>query len=205
MDVQFRSAHASDVDAVVPLIYGANDIAFDYAFGLGQSNMAKEFLLYAFQDGKGFYGWRNHTVALVAGRVVGVGAFYSGDDYLRLRDGLVPQIARFYPLNSISEVVSRGLQLKMLMPPPSEETYYVAHLGVDPAYRCHGVGSALLRHQEAVGELLGRKIFALDVAITNRRAQLLYERLGFHAVHEHRFPGPRGMVANTCRMEMAIA
>jgi len=75
MSLQFRPAEAGDAAQAVPLIYSAGPEGFEYVFTQGRRS-ALDYLHYAFVDGRGFFGYRNHRVALRAGTVVGIAAFY---------------------------------------------------------------------------------------------------------------------------------
>src|SRR5712691_5597064 len=78
MKVAFRSAAAADVEAAVPLIYSSGPAAFDYVFTLDGGPTAEDFLRRAFVDGAGEFGWRNHVVGELDGRIVAAGAGWSG-------------------------------------------------------------------------------------------------------------------------------
>jgi ribosomal protein S18 acetylase RimI-like enzyme len=203
MPLQFRPAIAADAEAAIPLIYSSGPDAFEYGFTIGP-HRALDFLRHAFADGRGFFGWRNHTVAVLDGQVAGIGAFYSGHEYGRLSQELIAQVLRFHPLLSVPRIIRRSLQLKALMPPPSRRTHYVAYLGVRPDLRSQGIGAALLRHHQDVARQLGRSKYALDVSVGNPRGQALYERLGFKPTREQHFPGPAGAVPDTRRMEILL-
>lgn len=204
MPLQFRPARPEDVDAAVPLIYSAGPEAFEYGFTLG-GHRVLDFLRYSFRDGRGFFGWRNHTVVTVGGEVVGIGAFYSGHHYNALTNGLFRQAARYYPLLQMPRVLRRGLQLKPLMPPPSRRMLYVANLGVRSDRRSQGIGAALLQAKQAEARKQGYAVYALDVSVQNPRGQALYERLGFQVTREQRFSGPTGVVPDTRRMEITLS
>lgn len=204
MALQFRPARADDVDTAVPLIYSAGPEAFEYGFTLGDVRV-QDFLRYAYADGRGFFGWRNHVVASDGDEVVGIGAFYSGFEYRALAQGLFAQVTHYYPLTQTPRVLRRGLQLKALMPPPSKRMQYVANLGVRPDRRSQGIGAALLQAQRTAAVQRGHALYALDVAVNNPRGQALYERLGFRVSGEQRFPGPAGVVPDTRRMEIPLA
>lgn len=201
--ISFRPAQANDGNAAVALIYSSGSSAFEYGFSCGKYK-ARDFLAYSFADGRGFFGWRNHIVAIVNDAVVGIGAFYSGHDYLRLSLGLVWQVWHFYPLSFIPGVLWRMLQLKTLMPEPPKTMHYVANFAVRTDMRGQQIGTSLLHNQQAVAKQLGRVSYALDVSVDNPRAQALYERLGFKIMKRQLFKGKKAAVADTLRMEMQI-
>lgn len=201
MNWQFRPCVAEDAEAAVPLIYSSGPAAFDYGFAHGGLT-AEEFLTRTFRDGRGLFGYRNHCAVVKDGRLVAVGAFYSGAEAGAMSRAVAFQILRHYPPRLVPRVLSHALRLDRLLPPPSRRTHYAAHLGVAPEYRGQGIGEALLTYQRELAVEQGRRIYALDVAATNPRAQRLYERFGFRVVAERRFNGP---VPDARRMEMPLS
>src|SRR5262245_55488912 len=95
MEILFRPARPEDVEQAIPLIYSSGPEGFNYVFAQHPA-AAIDFLRFAYPDGRGFFGYRNHVVATVEGKIVGIGAFYSGNEYNRLSNGSLAQIVRFY-------------------------------------------------------------------------------------------------------------
>jgi ribosomal protein S18 acetylase RimI-like enzyme len=182
LTLRFRPAEPHDAGLAVPLIYSAGPEGFEYVFTQGRRN-AREFLAYAFTDGVGLFGCGNHRVAEYEGRVVGIGAFYSGSEYTRLSQDLLRQILRFYRFAGLP-VLRRAMQTTRWMPPPGRRTLYIANLGVAPDCRSRGIGARLLHEQMQRARSAGLAKLALDVAATNPAAQRLYERLGLRVVRE---------------------
>jgi ribosomal protein S18 acetylase RimI-like enzyme len=200
---QFRHADAGDVDAALPLIYSSGPQAFSYGFQrCGKSS--HDFLRFAFMDGNGFLGHKNHTVATRNGQVVGIVAAYNLSSYVRLTLGHFWQLWRFYPTSGLIGLITLGVRLQSIMPPPDQTTHYVAHFGVTEALRGSGIGRSLLTYQYKKAQELGRTIYALDVSVENPHAQSLYESFGFSVTAENEFSGPRGTVPNTRRMAMPV-
>jgi len=205
MSLSFRPARAADAVAAAPLVYSAGPEAFDYMLRAGGSE-ALDFLRHAFADGAGYQGHRNHWVAERDGRVVGVGAFYSGRDEGRLTLGLLRQVLAFYPLRQAFGVILRALELAPMMKPLPKDMWYVANFGVAPECRGQGIGARMLNWQMAEARKHGFACYALDVAVTNPRAQKLYEGVGFSFVRERRFRGDRkrSPVPDCRRLEMKL-
>lgn len=203
MTCEFRPATAHDVDAALPLLYSAGPQAMEYAFAC-QGKPAQEFLRFAFAHGKGFLGYQNHTVAVWDGQVVGIAAFYNLGSYPRLTLEHLWQLWRFYPAQRFAGLLWRGHHLQSVMPPPGASTHYVAHFGVSPAFRSRGIGTGLLDYQRGLGRALGRRHYAIDVAVDNPRAQALYVRYGFLLNAENRFSGPPAAVPDGRRMTMPL-
>jgi len=204
-DLKFRQASAKDAEAAAPLVYSAGPEAFDYILNTAERR-ALDFLVYAFAEGAGFQGYRNHWVAVRAGRTIGVGAFYSGQDEVRLARGFVRQVFAFYPFAVAPSVIKRSREVASMMTPLSRDMLYVANFGVAPECRGQGVGAALLTLQMHHARRMGYRRYALDVSSTNLRAQKLYESLGFEFVRERPFRGDseRAPVPDCRRLEMRL-
>lgn len=187
------------------MVYSAGPEAFDYILRTNKRT-ALDFLQMAFADGRGFQGHRIHWVAERDDRVVGVGAFYSGRDDLRLTVGFVRQVLAFYRYTETPGVIRRALQVAPMLKPLTRDMWYVANFGVAPECRGQGVGAAMLNFQMAEARRQGYKRYALDVAVTNPRAQKLYEGMGLKLVREHRFHGDRkrSPVPDSRRLEMML-
>ena len=175
----FRAAAAADADAAVPLIYSSGPAAFDYVFSDARPGRALAFLDAAFRAGHGEFGFRNHVVALADGVIVAIGAAWDGRATLRFTIAAAWQILRFYGPLAACGVIARGLRVERVIRPPRADEYYVAHLGVRPEQRSRGVGARLTRHLLAGADPGRHRRAALDVAVTNPRAEALYARLGF--------------------------
>lgn len=62
------------------------------------------------------------------------------------------------------------------------DSFYIANLAVDSAYRGNGIGTLLLQHCIAHAKAAGAQQIFISVDIDNPRAQKLYESLGFQVV-----------------------
>lgn len=204
MNLRIRPAGASDCAQAVPLIYSAGPESFEYVFRQGRRRV-QDFLAYAFSQAGGLFGYGNHRVVEIEGRVAGIGAFYSGAEYNRLSRDTTLQILRFYRLGSPA-VLHRAMHSTRWMPPPGRRTVYVANLAVAPELRGQGIGARLLNEQLEHARALRKQKFALDVAATNPAAQRLYERLGMRVVRESDFHAGRNgvVVPATRRMELLL-
>lgn len=203
--VDLRPAEAGDADDAVPLIYSSGPDAFDYVFGHSTKGDAQSLLRSAFVDGAGEFGYRNHAIAVVDGNVTGVGAGYTAETGLQFTLAAARQIFRKYGL-SAPAVITRGLRTERVIPPPKKGMLYLGHLGVSPNSRSQGIGSRLVDHFVEIGRERGLATAELDVAVTNPRAQALYERLGFEVVEETEssLVNEFGRVANHRRMVLAL-
>jgi ribosomal protein S18 acetylase RimI-like enzyme len=190
-----------DADIAVPLIYSSGPASFDYVFGAGQ---AQAFLRRAFESHEGEFSHRTHEVALLRGHVAAIGAAFDGRAALAFTLAAARQILAFYGLFAGVGVIVRGLRAEAVIRPPKPNELYLAHLGVLPALRGVGIGTRL------VEMLLQRRdpgvhaLVALDVAVTNPRAEALYERMGFKVtvLRRSRLSNRDGKVADHRRMTL---
>ncbi len=190
---EIRPAVASDVTAAAPLIFSSGPDAYEYVFSLPERT-AFGFLEYAFQDGGGFAGYRNHFVAVAENGVIGTGAFYGLEAHLRLAREALSQSSRHYGMIGALRIVRQSMPVSAMMPPPSEDALYVANLAVSTAVQGQGIGAQMLAHARALAESDHKRALELDVSARNPRAQALYERTGFVVVAERAFRGNRKRV-----------
>jgi ribosomal protein S18 acetylase RimI-like enzyme len=198
--VQFREARPGDAGEAAPLIHSSGPAAFDFVFSrkVGQS---LEFLRFAFLDGAGEMGYKNHIVGEQNGRVVAIGAAFDGSTGFPFFLSAARQIIRFYGFSCLPAMI-RGLQVEGMIEPPKGRMHYIAHLGVRPDMQGKGIGSKLIEHLLERGRNEGRTQAALDVSTLNPRAQALYERFGFQVTKHHASTLPG--VPSHNRMERAL-
>ena len=203
--IEIRPARADDVEAAVPLIYSSGPAQFNYVFCRERDGEAQDFLRHSFVRGAGQFGFRNHTVAVSAGRIVGIGACYSGDSHLAFVATAVRQFLGFYG-RAGAGVIWRGLQAERVMPPPSRSELMISHLGVAPDLRGSGIGKQVIEHFLERGRAFGKSMAVLDVSVENPRAQGLYQRLEFTVKAERRslFRSAHGYIPNHRRMHRPL-
>jgi ribosomal protein S18 acetylase RimI-like enzyme len=200
----FRAATPADVADAVPLIYSSGPAAFDYVFNVGGRKGAQEFLCFAYLKGGGEFGWRAHRVAEMAGQIAAAGAAFDGRDVLRFTIANALQIFGFYGPIQAWGVMVRGLRTEAIIRPPRADEYYLCHVGVREALRGRGIGASFMRDLLQGLDTRRHRCATLDVAVTNPRAQLLYERLGFvvQALRPSTLRNRRGRVADHYRMRL---
>jgi ribosomal protein S18 acetylase RimI-like enzyme len=187
-DIEFRAARASDVDRALPLLYSAGPAAYDYLFTTAKSD-AHTVLGHLFERDAGFFGYRVFTTAVVEGRVVGVGSFYSGVEMPLLTVRAFAHLFAYYgPMGGV-RALQRILSFAGLTPAPSRGTVLITNLGVAPEMHGKGIASALLQHEIERARKNGKQKMALDVALDNPGAERLYTRLGFRTIKERRPEG----------------
>ena len=202
----FRAASRADVADAVPLIYSSGPAAFDYVFNNGGSRDAQAFLRFAYLHGGGEFGWRAHRIAEMGGQVVAVGAAFDGRTVTRFTIAGALQIWGFYGAIRAWGVMARGLRVEAIIRPPHAQEYYLCHLGVQEEMRGRGIGARFMGHLLEGLDAKRHRCATLDVAVTNPRAQLLYERLGFEveALRASKLQNRRGRVADHYRMSRPL-
>lgn len=198
----FRAAARADVADAVPLIYSSGPAAFDYVFNIGGTRDAQTFLRFAYLRDAGEFSWQAHRVAEVGGLVVAAGAAYDGRVVLRFTIAGALQILRFYGPIRAWGVMLRGLRTERVIQPPRAREYYLCHVGVREELRGQGIGARFMRHLLEGLDAGRHRCAILDVAVTNPRAQLLYERLGFvvEALRASKLQNRHGRVVDHYRM-----
>ena len=181
MQPTFRKASPSDAAALSELIYDSGPDAWEYVFTT-RTKHAKEFAKYALEHHGGEFGYDCHTVVEYNGKIVGIGAEYSGQNAFSFMWNGARQILSFYPFPTSLVVMVRGLQAESVMKLPKKDVHYIGHLAIDPDYRGLGIGEKLVEYHVENAKKLQREKIELDVAETNPRAKKLYEKLGFAMV-----------------------
>lgn len=205
--MKIRPATAKDVKTAAPLIYSSGPAAFDFVFKRENSS-ALGFLSFAFVDGGGEFGYKNHVAIEIDEQVVGIGSGYGSREASGFTLPMARQIMKHYGLVSGLGVIKRGLQIEQVIEPPKGKVmHYIAHLGVAKNRRSQGIGTQLVAHLMAQGRQAGRQTAVLDVAISNLRAKALYERLGFVVTRElvSKLSNEFGSVINLKRMERSLS
>jgi len=203
--MQIRLASLNDAPFVAPLIYSSGPELYDFIYKTGRVD-PKQFIEFEFRSGRGFCGYRNVTVVMQGDEVVATGCFFDGNQHKSLSLGsLVNMFLFFGPLEGWS-VLARSLHIKSVMKRPRGGELYLSNLGVSPACRGRGIGAALMQSKVNEAKSRGYTRFGLDVAITNPRAENLYQRLGLKFVKQKRFSGLREpyVVPDSKKMELDL-
>ncbi|MES2919469.1 MAG: GNAT family N-acetyltransferase [Pseudomonadota bacterium] len=203
--MEIRPAHRDDRGAIAELMYSAGPELYDFLYRTDRV-AATAFIADEFASGRGFCGYRNLTVAVIDGEVVATGCFYDGRQYGALMRGTVLNALRYFRLREVLPLLLRSGHVDSVMTHPARDELYLANFGVAPSRRGQGIGEAMVRHQLAQARARGYRVFSLDVAVTNPRAEALYRRLGLHVVREKHFSGHRPgiRVPDARKMELAL-
>ncbi len=123
------------------------------------------------------YSRDNTLVAEVGGEVAGAMISFPADRQHAL-DRLI-----------LEDLRRRGRELDRLFAEGVPGTYYLSTMGVDPAFRGRGLGTALLAAAEERGRECGFGRSSLLVAAEKPAAKALYGRLGFKTLETVRLAG----------------
>ena len=84
MELSFRPAKAEDAEACRDLVYSAAPELYEYIFTRRRVS-AQDYIVHEFRSGGGFVGHRVHTVAEARGQIVGVGGFYTSEQFQEMQ------------------------------------------------------------------------------------------------------------------------
>ncbi|TLU66789.1 GNAT family N-acetyltransferase [Thalassotalea litorea] len=167
---------ASQLSALVELIYSSGPVAFDYVFTDG-----RKFLHYSVNKGRSQFGFQNHYVALIDGVIVGSVACFDRQQLIKMEVGCILDMLSVCRWN-FPIAAKRGLAFECIVPKPEANALYLAHLGVVKNLRGQGIGQQLIEfvQQQAISE--NYQSVVLDVAHSNPKAEQLYLRQGFEKI-----------------------
>lgn len=162
----------------------------DYVFATA-SHDTLDYLAFAFTRGQGFLGYRNTFVIEADGELVGVGAFYSAQEYRRLNLHSIQEGLEFFGWRHTPGVFLRAMDVKSVMPAPSRTEYYAANLAISSRFQGLGLMRNMLLERMNIAAEAGYHSFCLDVQKHNQRAISLYEAIGMVRRSERMFPNQR--------------
>jgi len=203
IELDIRQAHKDDKGPLAELMYSSGSDLYDYLFKT-KNHSALEFIQFEFDSGIGFCGYKNVTVAVENDVVGGTACFYDGKAYKRLVSGTVKNVFKFYgPIKSLP-IMNKMKHSSSLLKEPRPDELYLSNFGVSPALRGKGVGSLMIESKRAEAKKNAYRIFSLDVAESNPRAEALYSRLGYEVVANKTFSGKDNKVSNVRKMELTL-
>jgi len=179
MTIQFRACLASDVNDVIPLMYSAGPEAFRYVFSVDDAEQVIDFLHYAFCQGDGEFGYKDHQVAIEDGRIVALVGRRCAKSNFAHTVTAIKQIFSFYRVFTAVKVIYRGLRFEAIVMPPRKNVVCLHNLAVSEGQKGKGFGQQIINHFIDHEKTIKTPVICLDVAETNPRAKALYQRLGF--------------------------
>ncbi len=177
--LRIRKATPGDTNRIADLVGGDPG---DEAIGIaGDAGRAREFGMAMVRLPNSPQGWPRTVVAEVDAQVVAV--IQAGPDVPGVR--ATPRLAylgvRIFGPIGLVRLLPRLRARQRVQPVPPPESYYIAEIDVDAAYRNKGIGGALLDYAEAEARAAGHRLMSLTTSTTNP-ARRLYERRGFRVV-----------------------
>ena len=184
MTIKYRPCQASDVNEVIPLMYSAGPDAFLYVFSVDYQDQVIDFLHYAFCQGDGEFGYKGHQVAIEGDRIIALVGRRSAKDNMAYTITAIKQIFSFYSFVNAPKVIFRGLKFEAIVRPPSKSVVCLHNLAVIDGQQGKGIGQQIIKHFLTQEKAKNTVTVCLDVAETNPRAKVLYQRLGFEIKHK---------------------
>jgi ribosomal protein S18 acetylase RimI-like enzyme len=191
--MEIRTATPNDAPHIAPLIYSAGPELYDFLYKTSK-HTPQAFIEFEFRSGKGFCGYRHVSVLAQNGQAVATGCLFDGKQFKTRTLQTVVNMFKFYGPIDVWSALRRSMHVESVMKPPKAGELYLSNFGVSPALRGQGLGSALITHHLQAAKAAGYRVFGLDVASTNPRAETLYNRLGLTFVKQKRFSGKRAGV-----------
>jgi len=174
--LNIRKATPGDTDRIAELLGGDPG---DEAIGIaGEAGRAREFGMAMVRLPNSPQGWKRTVVAELDAQVVAM--IQAGPDVPSVR--ATPRLAylglRIFGPIGLVRLLPRLRSRQRVQPVPPPDSYYIAEIDVDAAYRNKGIGSALLDYAEAEARAAGHRLMSLTTSTANP-ARRLYERHGF--------------------------
>jgi ribosomal protein S18 acetylase RimI-like enzyme len=203
--MKIRNAEKNDVGAIAELMYSSGADMYDFVYKT-HNKTALDYIRYEYKTGRGFVGYKNVTVAVKEGCVVGTGCFYDGKIYGKLILGTLINMFMFYGPFKFNKMLNRSIHMSSIMKKPRENEMYLSNFGVSEKYRSKGIGSAMLEKKIAEAKKAKYKKFILDVSDKNPKAEALYKKHGMVVTKKKIFTGQRDgfICANTKQMELVL-
>ena len=199
-------AKPCDADVIVPLLFSSGVALYEFIYKT-KKHQALDYIRYEFLSGRGFCGHRNVTVMLDNQRVIGVGCFYDRQQYNQLLLGSVINMLCFYGIARVWTVFVRSDYVtRYIIQKPRHRELYLASFAVHPSYQGRGWASRLLTHKIQEAKQLSYKVFGLDVASDNLRAESLYRKQGLQCVliKSFRWYSNKVNIAASKKMELIL-
>jgi ribosomal protein S18 acetylase RimI-like enzyme len=180
-EVTIRQATAEDYAPAAELMYSTGEALFRCIFYPDREETL-ELLREFFKAEENAFTYQNAYVAESEGEVVGLIHFADREEEDRNNRGMGRQTIQLLGLFPTLWRMPRFIQLGRVMGRASDDSVYIRHVAVFPAYRRRGIASRLLAFCEEEAERRGISKLALDVVTDNEPALRAYQKYGFEIV-----------------------
>ena len=174
---------------------GYLDTAAGGRFPLMLGGASQRVLTSAFLSTGHDLSYEHVTFVELDGIAVGMSSDYSAGQHRNSSDGPLVRAAgwRVVRMAAVSTIAARLFRFIDTVP---EGDYYLQAIAVVPDARGRGIGTMLLGGVEDRARAAGSERLVLDVAVENKGARLLYERLGLsiEATSPRAYLGPGSRV-----------
>lgn len=174
-----RSAEKGDGNLAVELLFSAGKHLITEVFGMGDPDVAMGYLMFAWDQGGGQYGYQNHWVAETNGVVTGLVSCWHDhlpEDFDRLT---LASIVDHFGIDNAMEIVMRSQRYLALLETPLFTELGLGHLAVSEHAQRKGVGAALVNFMETKGRGMKKNALVLNCSVENTGAIAFYKKLGF--------------------------
>jgi ribosomal protein S18 acetylase RimI-like enzyme len=186
--MEIRNAKKNDTGDIAELIYSSGVEVYDFIYKTNNKT-ALDYIGYEYKTGRGFCGYKNVTVAVDNGVVVGTGCFYDGNVYGKLVFGTLINMFLFYGVFEFRNIFNKSKHTSSVMKKPRKNQMYLSNFGVSENYRSKGIGSSMINLMIDKAKKANYEKFILDVSDKNTRAESLYLKKGFIVVKTKIFSG----------------
>jgi len=160
------------------LLYMTMGPLAEYWMGVDDKRRAHEVLSRMFRTRQNLFSHEFATCAQISGEVVGIELSYPARLMKNLEFHTLLQFIRAAGIVTAIRMVVRSFPLRSINDAAMDE-YFLAHLGVLPAFEGRGLGRRLLQRAEDRALEAGLTKITLTVDVENARALELYKRAGF--------------------------
>ncbi|WP_166422540.1 GNAT family N-acetyltransferase [Paraglaciecola sp. 20A4] len=180
-----RKANAVDTKDAVALVMSSAPLALNRLFNQRTEDrdyLAITYLLKAFSEQAGQFGYGNHCVIEIDNKVAAIGCgwqFDMGEAYVQATLG---SMTSYYHGTDVLEVLHRCQALQQLFARPGVDEMCVGHIGVADKFKRQGLCSQLLAHFESLAKASNKQALTLDVKQDNLAAVQCYQRFGFNII-----------------------
>lgn len=146
-----------------------------------QQYSAQTFLQQAFLQQQGQFGFGNHWVIEMKGKLAAIGCVWQREMGAEYVQATLKSMTEYYQGPDVLDVLQRCQSLQHVFARPTADEACIGHLGVAASFQRQGLCSELLGHLAAIALDLDKQYLTLDVKQDNLSAISCYQKFGFTA------------------------